>query len=319
MFLALNEPWRHPFNRLTLFAANSCSPCAPLQRNLNYQRQLWGEFTARYERVGFDRNAHAFTINRYGLAVGVDQRISHRSIVGATFQYAEPRLRQATGRVKMEDCEFGLYGMTQLANNFAIKTYLGYSHQRYNFDRYVFFPAAGNLPAFSESLYGNTSGDALAASIELSQSLPWRRGIMIVPIGAFDFEHTWMRGYRESGGETALIYDNATLSRLMVRVGVGSEHALRDRLRLTTRLQYASQLNGREHPSVGARFAGGPENQYTANIWGSQIGRDYLNFGIGTNWQLNHRGDTFLHVNYDTRWYSRATHHVGAAGFVKRW
>jgi len=319
MFMALKEPWRHPFNRLTLTSTDSCSPCAPLTNGKSVGRQLWGEFTARYENVGFDRNAHAFTINRYGLAVGVDQRVSHRSIVGATFQHAEPRLRQETGKVKMDDCEFGLYGMTRLADDVDVKAYLGYSHQRYGFDRYVWLPETGTYEALSEHLSGKTSGDALAASVELLRSFKWRKGVRVLPVAAFDYERVWMRGYRESGGTTALVYDNATLDRLMIRVGLGSEWNLGNRLALNTRLQYAAQLNNREYSAIGARFAQGPAEQHTADIWGSQIGRDYLNFGIGTNWKLDTRRHRLLYVNYDAKWFDRANSHVGETGFVTRW
>ena len=315
MFMALKEPWRHPFNRLTL----GC----PIHKRTKFQQQLWGEFTARYENVGFDNNAHPFTINRYGLAVGVDQRISQRSVVGATFQYAEPRLRQETGKVKMDDYELGLYGMTRLTESIDAKAYLGYSHQRYDLNRYVWLPATAHYEALFDQLYGKTSGDALAASIELSRTMPWRRGMPITPVIAFDFEHAWMRGYRESAvgttGDTALVYDSATLARAMIRFGVGSEYSVHDKLRLNARLQYAAQLNDREHPALGARFVKGLEDQRTADIWGSRMGRDYFNFGLGMNRKLGNRDDKMLYVNYDAKWYDRATFHLGEAGFVKKW
>ncbi|MCL2710305.1 MAG: autotransporter domain-containing protein, partial [Planctomycetaceae bacterium] len=323
MFMALKEPWRHPFNRLTFATAtvfsDSCSPCAPLTNGKSVGRQLWGEFTARYENVGFDKNAHAFTINRYGLAVGVDQQISHRSIIGATFQYAEPRLRQATGKVVMEDTEFGFYSLTRLADDVDVKAYLGYSFQNYSFDRYVLIPAVGRYDALNEHLRGKTGGDALATSVELSRTIAIRDNLRLTPLAAFDYERVWMRGFRESGGLTSLVYDRATLDRMMIRIGGGSELAVSDRLALNARLQYAMQLNDREYPAVGARFVNGPTGQYKADIWGSQIGRDYLNLGVGTNWQLGNRGDRLLYVNYDTKLYNRATFHAGEAGFVRKW
>ena len=305
LFMALKEPWRHPFNRVSL----GC----PIHKTNQFHRQLWGEFTARYDNVGYDGNAHDFTINRNGLAVGVDQRITQRSVIGVTFQYAEPRLRQETGKVEMGDNEIGLYGMTRLTNSVDMKAYLGYSHQQYDFTRTV------SLPAFHETLCGSTNGDAMAASIELLQPMRWRQGILITPVAAFDFEQAWFQGYRESAGEAVLVYDNATLARAMLRVGLGGEYIWRDRFLLTTRLQYAAQLNDREYPAIGVRFANGPGNQHTADIWGSQIGRDYVNFGLGVNWKLTSRGDKLLYVNYDAKWFNLATSHVGEAGIVKRW
>jgi uncharacterized protein with beta-barrel porin domain len=313
LFMALKEPWRHPFNRVSL-ATDSCSPCDSLCGGKS-RRQLWGEFTARYEDVKYDNNAHPFTINRYGLSVGMDKRISQRSVMGLTYQYAEPRLRQATGTAKMDDHEVGLYGMTRLTDQVDMKVYLGYSHQQYDFDRRVFLP----LGTLYEELHGGTSGDAMALSVELIKPMMWRKGIKVLPVAAFDFEQAWMKGFRESGGDSALVYDDATVARAMIRVGLGSEYVWRERFSLNARLQYAAQLNHREYPAVGVRFANGSADQYTADIWGSQIGRDYVNFGLGTSWKLGNRGNKLLYVNYDAKWFDRANLHMGEAGFVKRW
>lgn len=313
LFMALKEPWRHPFNRLKL----GC----PIHVAKKFQRELWGEFTARYENVGYDNNAHGFTVNRYGIAVGVDQRLSRRSIIGATFQYADPRLRQETGKVRMDDYEVGLYNMTRLTDQVDAKLYLGYSHQNYRFDRYVSLPAppSGNFGPFNERLYGQTSGDALSASVELIRTMTLQNGLRLLPVAAFDFEQAWIRGYRESEGLTSLVYDSASLERLMLRFGIGGEYELRNRITLNGRLQYATQLNSKEYPAVGARFNTKSVDQRTADIWGSRLGRDYLNLGIGTNWKLNNRGDKWLYVNYDAKWFNQATIHAGEAGFVKKW
>jgi len=115
------------------------------------------------------------------------------------------------------------------------------------------------------------------------------------------------------------MYDKGTLERLMFRIGLGGEVHLSRRIALDSRFQYAVQLNDREYPAMGVRFANGPAEQWTADIWGSRIGRDYLNFGLGTKWKLDARGNTLLYVNYDAKWYDRSTLHIGEAGFVKKW
>jgi uncharacterized protein with beta-barrel porin domain len=305
LFMALKEPWRHPFHRQSL----GC----PIHRTSRLEQQLWGEFTARYEDVGYDNNAHSFTINRNGLAVGADLRISPRSVIGVTFQHAEPHLRQATGRVKMDDHGVGLYSVTRLTDSVDMKTFLGFSHQQYDFTRTV------SLPTLPEQLRGKTDGDAMAASIELLRPMRWRQGIVVTPIAAFDFEQAQINGYRESGGVAALEYDDATLTRAMLRFGLGGDYIFANTFRLNARLQYAAQLNDREHSAIGARFANGPTDQYTADIWGSRIGRGYVNFGLGTNWKFGNRGDKLLYVHYDAKWFDRANTHIGEAGFVQRW
>ena len=93
-----------------------------------------------------------------------------------------------------------------------------------------------------------------------------------------------------------------------------------DAFALNARLQYATQINDREYPSLGVRFANGTlPDQRIANIWGSRIGREYLNLGFGANWKLNEQGDNLFYINYDAKWYQRATLHVGEAGFIKKW
>ena len=299
MMVALKEPWRYPFRRLQF----GC----PVHGK---DHRFWGEFTARYENIGNDNNAHAFTVNRYGIAVGNEQR-SHNMISGLTFQYSEPRLRQATGNVRMEDFEIGSYALQRWGDNFEVKSYLGYSHQRYRFDRRVAF--------LDEQLSGKTSGDTLSLSYEWIRPIRVQSGVWLRPLMALDYEQTWMRGYREQGGESAQIYDKATLARTMLRIGLNGDFNLRNGLSLNGRIQYGTQLNNREHSAHGVRFVNGGTDQYKADIWSSRIGRDYLNLGLGGNWQLDESGSRFVFVNYDAKWYERATMHLGEVGLVRKW
>ncbi|MCL2118103.1 MAG: autotransporter domain-containing protein [Planctomycetaceae bacterium] len=314
LFMALKEPWRHPFHRLTF---DDSIPGVN-----RHERQLWGEFTARHEKIGDDHNAHASTINRYGVAVGADQWLTKDSVLGVTFQYANPYLRQETGRARMDDYEIGFYTMTRLAGKLEMKAYLGYSRQQYHFHRTVSLPAtlSGRHDALLGQLSGTTSGSALAASIELTRPVRWLPGLRVLPVAAADFEQAWIRDYRESAGEAALLYDTASLERVMLRFGVGGEYNLHNRLALNTKLQYATQVNHQEYPALGVRFANGTQpHQPATEIWGSRIGRDYLNFGLGAGWKMNPEGDKLFHVNYDAKWYDRATIHAGEAGFTKKW
>ena len=318
MMMALKKPWRHPFNRLEL-AQPSCDPCASANAS-RFKRQLWGEFYGRYDDVRYDGNAHSFTINRYGVVVGVDQQLSRRSIVGMAFNYSDPRLRQDTGKVEMDDYEIGFYNMTKLNNHFEMKLYAGYSHQRYDFDRWVHIPGTSRQAGLDERFKSKTDGDAFSASVELIRPIRYRSNLLLLPTIAFDFEQAWMKGYRESGGLTALNYDKSTLERMMLRFGLDTEYAAGKNLDLKARIQYATQINSNEYPRVGVRFVNSTlTDQRTANIWGSRIGRDYLNLGIGMDWQLNAKRTTMLYINYDADLYNRATVHAGEFGLIRRW
>ncbi|MDR0233299.1 MAG: autotransporter domain-containing protein [Zoogloeaceae bacterium] len=308
-FLALKEPWRHPFNRLA-----TLSPYGQPQ-------QAWGELIGRHESADYDGNAHGFTLERYGIALGVDRPVSPNSTVGATFQYTMPHLRQKTGNAKADDYELGLYNMTRLMDTFDLKAYLGYSYQRYNLTRTVSLPGkSGRYEAFYEKLKGNTTGNAWSASLELTKPIEWRQDVRILPIVAFDFERARIRGYRESAGHSALTYGNISMGRTMFRFGLEGDLTLQNGLHVRPKLQYAMQVGGQKYPSVDVRFVGGTlPNQRIADIWGSRIGRNYWNIGLGGSWKLDSRGDRMFYLNYDGKVYDRATSHTAMAAFIMKW
>ena len=318
--LALKEPWRYPFSRLRL----GC----PVHDDTT--QQFWGAFTARHDNVSNDSNAHGFTANRFGIAIGNDSKpFSFNSkkvtegedgytsnvtisiggggkISGTMFHYSEPTLRQANGNVRVQDFTIGSYGLSHMVgDSVEVKSYIGYSHQRYHFDRNF----------FNQHYRGKTSSDTLSVSYEVTRPFRVQQGIWLKPLSAIDFEQTWMWGYRETGGANALAYRSSSLERLMLRIGLGCDFTLRKGLVLNGRIQYAMQLNTREYAKHRVRSI---ENGSAASILGSRIGRDYLNIGIGGNWRFNNRGDG-LFVNYDVKLYDRATLHIGEVGFVRRW
>ncbi|MCL2075117.1 MAG: autotransporter domain-containing protein [Betaproteobacteria bacterium] len=316
-FLALKEPWRHPFNRLLPGSYYSQS-----YDGIRSEARAWAEFINRYEDLDHDGNAHGSTIHRNGIAVGVDYPLSPHSVVGMTLQYTHPRLNQKTGTVKADDYEFGLYGMARLMDDLDLKAYLGYSYQRYDFRRAVSLPAtrSGSHEAFYERLNGSASGNALSASVELIRSFQAQANIRLLPVVALDFEKARINGYRESVGEASLIFDAASMKRTMLRLGLDSAFDFQNGFYLKPKIQYAIQVDGQKHPSVNARFANATlPNQRKADIWGSEIGRNYWNFGLGGGWKLDSRGDKELYVNYDAKLYKRATSHTGMLGFTMKW
>ncbi len=322
LMAAMKTPWRSPFGRLDAEEAIACGdPCSPAMHKERSFR-LWGEWTARYDDVRSDRNAHPFTINRMGITVGADRRLSYRTTLGLAFNYSDPRLRQATGQAEMDDYEIGFYGRTRLNSDWMLKYYAGYSHQNYDLRRHVYLPACpgDGFPAISEQFRNKTNGEALAASVELIRRFVVRENFRLLPTVAFDLNQVWQDGYRESGGLTALEYDDTTLERMMIRFGLGTEYAVRNNIDLTARIHYATQLNSNEYPRGGTRFANASiANQRYADIWGARIGRDFLNLGIGADWQPAKFQATTLFINYDTDLYKRAMIHAGQVGLVTQW
>ena len=310
MFMALKEPWRHPFNRL---ASGSLNP------DDGHKARFWAELTGRHEKFEHDGNAHGFTINRPGFALGLDYALSLQAVIGANFQYTKPRLGQETGSIRADNYEFGLYGLTSFEPGFDLKAYLGYSQQNYDLRRTVNLPASPHFAnAFYEQLSGSTRGEALSASLELTRNIEWRDNIRLMPLAAFDYEKATMRGIEESDGQAALIYDDASMERLMFRVGLDSEIAFQNGFYLKPKAQLGLRLNDQKHPAVGVKFAKATlPGQPTADIWGVEIGGGYLGFGLGGG--LNFGSNKSFYVNYETKIYDRATIQTGEAGFMIIW
>jgi uncharacterized protein with beta-barrel porin domain len=310
LYMAFKEPWRAPFNRLQLFSAPEAPPSASADaEGLPYPR-VWAELVARYERVGSDGDGHGFTMRRTGGSLGVDRQISPDAVVGAAFRYTNPRLSQATGTATADDAEIGVYGLTRLPNGLDMKMYLGWSHQDYTFKRTV------SLPGYSDLLRGSTGGEAVAASVEVIRPFEWRSDVRLFPLAALDYEKAWMDGYRESGGQAALAYDGFSMDRLTFRFGLDGDWQYDDQLALNFRVQDLVRITGPNHPSVDVRFAAaGP----SAEIWGTQDGRNLINLGLGADWKIGGLDETRFYMNYDTKFNNRTTIHTGEAGLMITW
>ena len=308
LFMAFKEPWRHPFNRLDSGSLHQ-----------DDGPRFWVDLTGRHESFKDDGNAHGFTINRPGFALGLDYPLLSNGVLGANFQYTRPRLSQETGSVRADDYELGLYGLVRFEPGFDLKAYLGYSHQNYDLRRTVSLPASPHFPAaFYEELKGDARGDAFSASLELTRAIEWRENIRLIPLAALDYEKASMRGFEESDGQASLIYDRASLERLMFRVGLGSEFTFQNGFYLKPKAQAALGLNDQKHPAVDVKFAKATlPGQPAADIWGARTGGGYLGLGLGGGSNLG--GDKSFYVNYEAKIYNRATIQSGEAGFMIRW
>ncbi len=321
--MALKMPWRHPFYRIDRdMFPKPLDPCRPVscRPECKYKHEFWAEGYGQYGDVRYDGNSYSHSIRRAGTAVGVDKRIAYYSLLGAAFNYSQPQLRQATGSVKMDDYEIGLYNLTKLTGTVDLKSYLGYSHQEYDLRRHVYIPAGSRFDAVYDSYRNKTDGNMFSMSFELQRPMDFNDSVVFTPLLALDYEHVWQKGYAESGGRTALRYDDSQLERLMFRIGVNTKIFVSNKFDLFGRLQYATQLNKTGYPRsnnhfVNATAPGTP----TMDVWGSNVGRDYVNLGIGGEYYLNRMRATSIYFGYDADLWKGMSTHSGYLGFTHRW
>jgi len=322
--MAIKMPWRHPFNRIDRdMLPRAFDPCKPITCRPEYQKyekEFWAEGFVRHSDIRYDGNSYANATRREGMAVGVDQRLCDFSLIGAVFNYAEPKLQQATGRVEMDDYEIGIYNLTKLTGVVDLKSYIGYSHQDYDIRRHVYIPAGARYGAVQDSYWNQTRGDSLAASLELIRPIEYSDYTTFMPLLALDYEYIWQKGYTESGGLTALRFDNTRLERLMMRFGVNTKVFVNKRFDAHARIQYATQLNCTGHPRSGTHFVNATVADVpTADIWGSRVGGDHWNIGIGGERFLDGKRMTSIHFGYDADLWRHMSTHTGNVGCTHRW
>lgn len=140
--MALKKPWRHPFNRL------NSNIMAQRRRGLVEQvddmasavrgpriNNVWGEGYGRFSDIDSDGNSYSHDVRRAGFVIGYNHEISKQVSLGLAFNYSNAELKQATGKVTLDDYEFGIYNLTRVGDLFDLKTYLGYAYQRYDITR----------------------------------------------------------------------------------------------------------------------------------------------------------------------------------------
>ncbi len=321
--MALKKPWRHPFARLggTPFAVlagrTTSDEAFASYADPNYYQEFWAEGYGRYSTIRTDGNSFRNRIERVGGAFGYDRQLSLNSVMGAVFNYSNPRLKQATGKVSMDDYEIGLYNLTRFGG-FDLKAYAGYAYQRYDITRNVYIPTGGRYDAVYDHFNNKVNGHALSASLELIRPFQTTDRLVLSPLVAMDYEQAWMKGYTEHGGITALRYEKADYLKLEARVGANIDARITDRLTLNGRVHYARQLNS-DKPKSRQHFAGTSTNTPGMNIWGVRRGKDTLNIGVGLEYAINQEKTRAVYLNYDADVSRRETTHTGNVGFVWSW
>jgi len=236
------------------------------------------------------------------------------------FNYSAPKLYQATGRAEANDYEIGLYNLTKLTGTVDLRSYFGCSHQDYDLRRHVYIPAGSRYEAVYDSYRNKTRGNMVAMSFEMLRPMDYNERVTISPLAALDYEHVWQKGYAESGGLTALRYDDADLERLTFRFGVNTKVFMNKRFDMLARLQYATLLNRIGYPHSGSHFVNATvDGVPTADICGSRVGHDRLIIGVGGEYYLNSKRSSSVHFGYDADIWKRMTMHTGNINFTHRW
>ncbi|MCC8165209.1 MAG: autotransporter outer membrane beta-barrel domain-containing protein [Planctomycetes bacterium] len=284
-------------------------------------KRVWAEYYNNHSHFASDRNAHKFSLNRNGMVLGYDQMVNDSFVLGGVFNYSNPRLKQATGKITTDDFEFGLYSLIRLRDDFEVKVYAGYAHQRYDINRRVDIPGVAAMPdGIHDNFQNDVSGHSLSASLELTRPFCISTTFRLTPLVALDYEQAWIKGYRESGGLSSLEYRKSDLMSVVARVGAEVDFAAGENITLRARAQYGRQVNKRDYGAVDVRFASADSaSQRYARIHGVQTGRNYVNLGAGIDWKVNPARNITMSFRYDADIYKNVTAHTGQVALSLEW
>jgi outer membrane autotransporter protein len=204
----------------------------------------------------------------------------------------------------------GLYG-SFASGDWYLDSVLTYADLDYETERFV--------DATSERLTGDFGGYEFAAYMEGGRKYEITPRLQLQPLASVQYGCVNVDGYTESGGASALTYNDQSYESLKGSLGARLTRTL---VESAGDFHADAQVRGRwvhefgdTHSSVDAAFASAPGTVFT--VRDKDVSRDSAVFGVGLSAEMNKQ--TRLHVDFDTRFSSDESVHVISAALQYRW
>ena len=263
----------------------------------------WFASTYRGLEANADDNSREFGVDETGMAVGYEAARDSGALVGLAFGFSKPRLWSEGDRVEASNFQLGLYGGFASPSGWETKFYVGGGLQDYASKRRV---AIGDL---RETLGADFDGQTLAAAIRLDRPFQTDQFRVWRPVVQVDFEQVWQDGATETGGGSALTFDDADWSRAFARVGLESEFNS-PFLLFDARAFYGILLTDDAAPVSTARFAGF-NGDSTFTVAGVDQGDSFFEAGLGARGYLDCERRWVVGGDYDFVASEKTTSHLG--------
>lgn len=342
--MAANSPWRRPFEQIDLAGRRNGTSAAASEQywtrgqvggyvdggeyvgyegyngyggyggyygrsalrpiaSLGAPTSAWFASSYRGLEANSDDNSREFGVDETGMTVGYEAARDSGALVGLAFGFSKPRLWSEGDRVEASNFQLGLYGGFAAPSGWETKFYVGGGLQDYASKRRV---AIGDL---RETLGADFDGQTLAAAIRLDR--PFQTDVYRVwrPVVQVDFEQVWQDGATETGGGSALTFDDADWSRAFARVGLESEFNS-PFLLFDARAFYGILLTDDAAPVSTARFAGF-NGDSTFTVAGVDQGDSFFEAGLGARGYLDCERRWVVGGDYDFVASEKTTSHLG--------
>jgi subtilase-type serine protease len=273
---------------------------------------LWGWGYGLFGNRRTEENATGYTYNTYGASVGLDYQFSERFLAGLVLGAADGKVDFANSRdnADFRALSVGLYD-SLTSNRWYLDSIASYANLSYDTERFV--------DLTSERLQGDLNGYELAAYVEGGYNWNLSRHLLLQPLASLQYTYLHLDSYTETGGASALSYDDQTYESVMGSLGARLTQQL---FESASGLRTDVQVRGRwvhefgdNQSSVSTFFVNNPGAVFT--IHDAAIARDSAWLGAGLSTEITRRLRAY--VDYDALLNSDETVHVIGAALQYRW
>jgi len=273
---------------------------------------VWGKGYGLFGDADGEPEAPGYDYTVYGAAFGLDYQWTKTLLLGVTTGYSDGDVDYENSRNSsdLSATTFGFYGRWDMQGAY-LDGLLTYSDLEYETRRYV--------DLMDERLDGDLDGSALTGYVETGFDWCSYRNWLMQPLAAFQFARLDLDEYTESGGDSALGYDDQSYESYKSSLGM---KWTRDLLGDAAEERFAVQLRARwvhefgdTESVVDTYFASDPATVFA--VRNDEIARDSAVLGAGLNAQLGR--STRWYADYDVRLNRDDTAHLISAGLQYRW
>ncbi len=273
---------------------------------------LWGRGYGLFGDRDSEGGVPGYGYDIYGGSFGVDYQFTEGFLAGIVGGMSEGDVDFDSSRdnTDFDAAHIGLYGSLARGPWF-VDSVITFAGLDYETERFV--------DALGERLNGNFDGSEFAAYVEASRDFDLSPKLRLAPLASLQYTYVNLDSYTETGGVSALTFDEQTYD--SVRGSLGA--------RLTRRLvestgdfQADLQLRGRwahefgdDRASVDSSFASDPTVVFT--VRDEETSRDSAILGTGLSAQISKK--TRAYLDYDARLNSDESVQVLSASLQYRW
>jgi outer membrane autotransporter protein len=274
---------------------------------------VWGQGYGLFgDRETEEAGVPGYTYNMYGGSLGVDYQLTETFLLGLVGGYStgEVQFSGLRDNADITATYFGAYGSLAW-EKYYVDAVAGYVGLKYDTERFV--------DLLSERLTGSFDGTEVTAYVEAGYNWDLAPNLHLQPLVSLQYTYLSLDSYTESGGASALAFDDQTYNSIKASLGARLTQTLVETARdfradLQLRGRWVHEF-GDNQSTVDATFVNSPAAVFT--VEDESISRDSAVLGAGLHTDLNRQMRVYL--DYDIRLNSDESVNVFSAALQYRW